>query len=250
MAPTTSCKGNPAAKATEKVSDSVKKTVPEKAAPNKAAPGKKQSPRSVAKSTAAQKASSLEPPLPSPTDLEVGNLIPHRTIYLNILSPARQGPQNNVAGIQPFGVVNPGYKCYVNSVVVLLMNIPTFVGYLNRINGSNTVAALRDNDTQAMILSEKDALSYLNDIAIAYWANAPVIAKTKQTMIDRLVDEFWTYTMNAQAPFGCPSFNIDPNPRTGEVDTTTFQDAGDFINAVFQIILTQLWSSAPSQSGS
>ncbi len=237
--------GEPAAKAAGKASDNVKKTVTKKATHKEAVATKKQSPQAVAKSTAASKASSPFPP-PSPTDPDVGVLIQHRINYPAVIGPAREVPVNDVTGIQPFGVIIPGFRCYANSLLVLLMNVPTFVGYLNRINGSNRIVDLVDNATQIPILSEIDALSCLNEIAVAYWANDPAKGTTKQKTIDQLAEAFWTYTMNTQAPEGCPNFIISDYTAAGEVDTESFQDTRDFINAVFQIILFQIQSRPPT----
>ena len=234
MPPTVRKAGKPAAKASGKVGGNVQKT----------AAAKKQLPQISVKRTAAFNISSPSPP-PSPIDPEIGVLNQHRTRYPAVIGPARQGPQNDVTGIQPFGVVNPGYRCYANSFLVLLMNIPTFIGYLNRINGSDRTVDLLDIATQAPILTELDALSRLNEIAVAYWANGPAKGTTKQKNIDRLAEAFWTYTMNAQAPGDCPTFTINDYTAAGEVDTESFQDTRDFIDAVFQIIRFQLQNRAP-----
>jgi hypothetical protein len=87
-------------------------------------------------------------PLPSPAN-SVGDLIPHRNGDNNVLTLVRQGMQNKASDAMPFGVVNPGWMCYCNSVITMLLNIAPFVGYVNRVHGSNVMAGLTDPNTRA-----------------------------------------------------------------------------------------------------
>jgi hypothetical protein len=152
------------------------------------------------------------PPLPSPAN-SVGDLIPHRN-----------------------GVANPGWMCYCNSIITMLLNIAPFVGYVNRVHGSNVMAGLTDPDTGAYIENpERDLLSRLNDIAVVYWSDNSARASSKQARIDQLVTNFWNYTMDLNASFDAAPWN----PGQGE-ERNTFQDAADYLLTVLNLAIAQL----------
>jgi hypothetical protein len=174
-------------------------------------------------------------PLQSPTD-SVGDLIPHRKNDNTVLDLARQGMQNKATDAMALGIANPGWMCYCNSVITMLLNITPFVGYVNRVHGSNIQAGLTDPDTGAPLENpETDLLSRLNELAIAYWSTPTTRATNKQTQINRLVMAFWNYTMDLNA-----FFNAAPwNPGKGK-DKKTFQDAADYLSTILNIAVAQL----------
>jgi hypothetical protein len=175
------------------------------------------------------------PSLPSPTN-SVGDLIAHRNIDNNVLALARQGMQNKASDAVPFGVANPGWMCYCNSIITMLLNITPFVGYINQIHGSNVMAGLTDPDTGAYIENpEPDLLSRLNDVAVAYWSNDLAGVSSKQARIDQLVMDFWNYTMDLNTSFDA----VPWNPGQGK-ERNTFQDAADYLLTVLNLAIAQL----------
>ena len=175
------------------------------------------------------------PPLPSPAN-SVGDLIPHRNGNNNVLALVRQGMQNKASDALPFGVANPGWMCYCNSVITMLLNITPFVGYVNRIHGSNVMAGLTDPDTGAYIENpERDLLSRLNDVAVAYWSDDLAGVSSEQARIDQLVTDFWNYTIDLNAFFDA----VPWNPGQGE-ERNTFQDAADYLLTVLNLAIAQL----------
>jgi hypothetical protein len=174
-------------------------------------------------------------PLPTPAN-SVGDLIPHRNSDDNVLALVRQGMQNKAPNAVPFGVANPGWMCYCNSVITMLLNITPFIGYVNRVHGSNVMAGLTDPDTGAYIENpERDLLSRLNDIAIAYWSDDPAGVSSKQARINQLVTDFWNYTMDLNASFDAMPWN----PGQGK-ERYTFQDAADYLLTVLNLAIAQL----------
>jgi hypothetical protein len=156
------------------------------------------------------------PPLPSPTN-SVGDLIAHRNSDNNVLTLVRQGMQNRASDAVPFGVTNPGWMCYCNSVITMLLNITPFVGYVNQLHGSNVMAGLTDPDTGVYIENpERDLFSRLNDVAVAYCSNDPAGVSSKQARIDQLVTDFWNYTIDLNASFDAAPWN----PGQGEERNT------------------------------
>jgi hypothetical protein len=174
-------------------------------------------------------------PLPSPAN-SVGDLIAHRNSDNNALTLVRQGMQNKASDAVPFGVVNPGWMCYCNSVITMLLNITPFVGYINQLHGSNVMTGLTDPDTGAYIETpERDLLSRLNDIAVAYWSDDSTGVSSKQARIDQLVTDFWNYTMDLNASFDAAPWN----PGQG-TERSTFQDAADYLLTVLNLAIAQL----------
>src|SRR5271154_1797933 len=175
------------------------------------------------------------PPLPSPAN-SVGDLIPHRNGNNNVLALVRQGMQNKPSDAVPFGVANPGWMCYCNSVITMLLNISPFVGYINQVHGSNVMAGLTDPNTGAYIENpERDLLSRLNDIAVAYWSDNLAGVSSKQARIDQLVTDFWNYTMDLNASFDTAPWNPGPTE-----ERNTFQDAADYLLTVLNLAIAQL----------
>jgi hypothetical protein len=175
------------------------------------------------------------PPLPSPTN-SVGDLIAHRNSDNNVLTLVRQGMQNRASDAVPFGVTNPGWMCYCNSVITMLLNITPFVGYVNQLHGSNVMAGLTDPDTGVYIENpERDLFSRLNDVAVAYWSDDSAGVSSKQTRIDQLVTDFWNYTIDLNASFDAAPWN----PGQGE-ERNTFQDAADYLLTVLNLAIAQL----------
>jgi hypothetical protein len=175
------------------------------------------------------------PRLPSPAN-SVGDLIPHRNGNNNVLALVRQGMQNKASDAVPFGIANPGWMCYCNSVITMLLNIAPFVGYVIQVHGSDVMAGLTDPNTGAYIENpERDLLSRLNDIAVAYWSDNLAGVSNKQARIDQLVTDFWNYTMDLSASFDAAPWN----PGQGE-ERNTFQDAADYLLTVLNLAIAQL----------
>jgi hypothetical protein len=118
----------------------------------------------------------------------------------------------------------------------MLLNITPFVDYVNQVHGSNVMAGLTDPDTGAYIENpERDLLSRLNDVAVAYWSDNSTQVPSKQARIDQLVTDFWKYTMDLNA-----SFDVAPwKPGQGK-ERNTFQDAADYLLTVLNLAIAQL----------
>jgi Ubiquitin carboxyl-terminal hydrolase len=174
-------------------------------------------------------------PLPSPAN-SVGDLIAHRNSDSNVLTLVRQGMQNRTFDVVPFGVTNPGWMCYCNSVITMLLNITPFAGYVNQLHGSNVMAGLTDPDSGAYIENpERDLLSRLNDVAVAYWSDDSAGVSSKQARIDQLVTAFWNYTIDLNASFDAAPWD----PGQGK-ERNTFQDAADYLLTVLNLAIAQL----------
>ena len=239
--------GTPANKAMKKTSKAPpksksitsKKATADRKSPNgkKATSGKKAADEKAANGNdkAGKDSPSRLPPLPSPAN-SVGDLIPHRNGNNNVLALVRQGMQNKTSDAVPFGVANPGWMCYCNSVIAMLLNIAPFVGYVNQVHGSNVMAGLTDPNTGAFIENpERDLLSRLNDIAVAYWSDNLAGVSSKQARIDQLVTDFWNYTVDLNASFDAAPWN----PGQGK-ERNTFQDAADYLLTVLNLAIAQL----------
>lgn len=180
--------------------------------------------------------------LSSPTRSTGPRMLPRKLRDAEILATTRQGPSPRDPGEPLVGFTNsfPTSRCYANAILIMLMNLSPFVGYLNRVHGSD--AKLELASAHAETRPVKDVLAHLNDLATCYWSEG---GESKDWCKEVLIDGFRKYIANIQSAelFGRASWRREydaPQSKGNGPQGPPHSDAADYLHKILEIAIVQL----------
>lgn len=164
------------------------------------------------KSTKRKKGEPYDPPFPSPVESDGPSVPPPRAAPPEAVLRLGSSGQTGFANIQPTGFPTEYNMCYRNAALSLLMNIPSFVGYLDHFS-------VRSRDDGDNVLFE------LGEMATAYWSD--ITNEERREKLSEAMDGLWQHLLY---------LNYDDRPCTTgwgpflDSDQREMQqDAGDFL---------------------